>query len=236
MTDRKVGVCREYDSHDVNSVECHLLDVLGPHERQEFVRRLFFRRYRRGQPVFNEGDPGNCMHVLQSGRLDVQGATVSGRTITLRVVRPGEMVGELALVHPQHRRTERVIALEPADTLVMHRSEFEELRRRHPEVDRFLVAALAERVVRTSELVVEMLLPSEIRVWRLLSKMAAADDFGLIRMSQDDLAHAAGTVRQTVNRVVRIGVNQGVLASGRGTVRILDRNAVERLADPSPAR
>jgi CRP/FNR family transcriptional regulator, cyclic AMP receptor protein len=235
MTDRETVVCRTYDSHGVTPVECRLLDVLEPHERHEFVDRLSPRHYRRGQTVFNDGEPGNCMHLVQTGRLEVQSATAAGRTITLHVAHPGETVGELALIHPEHRRTGRVRALEPAETLVMHRREFEALRRRHPEVDRFLIAALADRVVHTTELAVEMLLPSEIRVWRLLAKLAAAYDSGLIRMSQDDLAHAAGTVRQTVNRVLRVGVSEGVLVAGRGAVRVIDREAVERLADRSPA-
>jgi CRP/FNR family transcriptional regulator, cyclic AMP receptor protein len=235
MTGREGGVRRTHDSHDVTFVGCRLLDVLGPEERHEFICHLSPRRFRRGQTVFNDGEPGNCVHLVRSGRLDVQAATASGRTITLRVVHPGEMVGELALVSTHHRRNGRVRALEPAETLVMYRHDFEELRRRHPEVDRFMIAALAERVVCASELAVEMLLPPETRVWRLLAKLAEAYDPGLIRMSQDDIAHAAGTVRQTVNRVLRVGASQGVLVAGRGAVRILDRDAVERLAGGSVA-
>jgi CRP/FNR family transcriptional regulator, cyclic AMP receptor protein len=151
----------------------------------------------------------------------------------LQVVHPGEVVGELAFLHPGLRRTERVVALELAETLVMLRYDFEELRRRHPDVDRFMMAALSERVVRTSEMVVEMLLPPEIRVWRLLAKLAAAYDTAPIRMSQDDLARAAGTVRQTVNRVLRAGASEGIVVVGRGAVRVVDRVGLERMAEHS---
>ena len=67
-------------------------------------------------------------------------------------------------------------------------------------------------------------------MWRRLEDLAIAYGDEPIRMSQDDLAHAAGTVRQTVNRVIRRGVHDCVLAVQRGAIHVLDPAAVERLA------
>jgi CRP-like cAMP-binding protein len=213
---------------DVQSV---LLDALGPTERAELVAHLRTRQYKRGQVVFNDGDAGDCLHLVRSGRLDVQLTTMAGQAITLRVVHPGEFFGELALVHPGNRRTGRVCALEPTETLALYRHDFEDLRHRHAGVDRLLVIALAERVVRTSELVVESLLPPEARLWRRLAVLADAYRGEPIRMSQDDLAHAAGTVRQTANRVLQHGVRLGVLKVERGVIHVLDRAALDRLSN-----
>ena len=207
-----------------------LLDTLGPDERQAIVERLRPKRYTRGQTVFSDGDEGDCVHLVQTGRLDVQVTTTAGQTITLRVIHPGEFFGELALVHPAHRRTGRVTALEATETLALQRRDFEDLRLRHPAVDRFLVTALAERVVATSALAAELLLPPEARLWRRLAVLADAYGDQPIRMSQDALAHAAGTVRQTANRVLQTGVRHGVLIIERSAIRILDRDALERLA------
>ncbi len=178
--------------------------------------------------LFNDGDPGDCLHLVRSGRLDVQATTPAGQTVMLRVVHPGEVVGELALVRQDHRRTGRVSALEEAQTSALFQRDFEELRREHPSVDRFLVGALCERVVRTSELVLDLLQPPEQRVWRRLAILADAYGDEPIRMSQDDLAHAAGTVRQTVNRVLRAGAQDGSLLVGRGVVRVVDPSMVAR--------
>jgi CRP/FNR family transcriptional regulator, cyclic AMP receptor protein len=207
-----------------------LLDAVGPAERDALVARLRPRSYKRGQAVFNEGDQGDCLHLVQSGRLDVQVTTLAGQAITLRVVHPGEFVGELALVHPANRRSARVCALESTETLALFRNDFEELRSRQPGVDRFLVVALAERLMRTSELAVEMLLPPESRVWRRLLVLAEAYGGEPIRMSQDDLAHAAGTVRQTANRVLQAGVRAGALMVERGAITVLDAAGLRTLA------
>jgi CRP/FNR family transcriptional regulator, cyclic AMP receptor protein len=212
------------------SVRSALLDELEPVVREALVARLRPRHYKRGQAVFNDGDLGDCLHLVQTGRLDVQITTTEGHTITLRIIQPGEFFGEIALVHPDRLRTGRVCALEPTETMALHRHDFEEVRLRHPGVDRFLVMALADRVIRTSELVVEMLLPPELRVWRRLAVLAAAYDGEPIRMSQDDLAHAAGTVRQTVNRVLQHGVRNQILTLERGSIQVLDCAALEKMA------
>jgi CRP-like cAMP-binding protein len=207
-----------------------LLEALSPTERELVEARLRPRRYQRGQTVFNDGDVGDCLHLVSSGRLDVQGSTPDGVVVTFRVIHPGEFFGELALVHPDNRRTGRVTALEPTTTAALHRDDFEELRQRHPAVDRLLVAALAERLVRTSELVVEQLMAPDTRLWRRLAVLAEAYGSEPIRMSQDDLARAAGTVRQTVNRALRHAAQLGVVEVSRGSVRVLDRAGLDRLA------
>ena len=90
--------------------------------------------------------------------------------------------------------------------------------------------AVAERVVRTSELTTELLLPAESRLRRRLLVLADAYGDEPIRMSQDDLAHAAGTVRQTADRALELGFRQGVLRVERGAIHVLDRAALGRPA------
>jgi CRP/FNR family transcriptional regulator, cyclic AMP receptor protein len=205
-----------------------LLDALDPVALAALTDRLRPRYYQRGQVLFNDGDHGDCLHLVRSGRLNVQVTTAAGQTVVLRVVHPGEVVGELALVRLDHRRTGRVVALEDTRTSALYQRDFEELRQVHPAVDRFLVSALCERVVRTSELVLDLLRPPEQRVWRRLALLAEAYGDEPIRMSQDELAHASGTVRQTVNRVLRSGSQDGSLEVGRGVIRVVDRARVAR--------
>lgn len=209
-----------------------LLRSVGDAEREAITACLRTHRFGRGQTVFNDGDRGDCLYLVQSGRLDVQVGTPAGQLVTLRVIHPGELFGELALVHPDNRRTGRVTALEATELSALFRRDFESLRATIPSVDRFLVAALAERVVRTSELAVEMLLPPETRIWKRLAVLADAYGSDPIAMSQETLAQVAGTVRQTANRVLQAGVRDGIVALGRGTIVVLDRDAVDARARP----
>jgi CRP-like cAMP-binding protein len=207
-----------------------LFSALDPVERAELLTHFRIRTYSKGQWVFHDGDRGDALHLVYSGRFEVVATTGTGHAIAFRVMHPGEVMGELALVHPSSRRTGGVRALEASVTLALHRRDFEQARLRHPSIDRFLVMVLAERLVRTSELAVELLMPPEVRLWRRLSVLAEAYGDEPITMTQDTLAHAAGTVRQTANRVVNEGVRLGALEATRGSLRVLDRELVLRLA------
>jgi CRP-like cAMP-binding protein len=207
-----------------------LLLSVGATERDAITACLRQQRFSRGQTVFHDGDRGDCLYLVQSGRLDVQVSTRAGQLVTLRVIQPGELFGEMALVHPDNRRTGRVTALENSELSALYRRDFESLRRTIPSVDQFLVAALAERVIRTSELAVEMLLSPETRIWRRLAVLADAYGSDPITMSQETLAQVAGTVRQTANRVLQSGVRDGIVALGRGTIVVLDRAAIDERA------
>jgi len=212
-------------------VQLSLLDALAQPERDLVARRLVARSFRRGQVVFNDADSGDCMYLVTSGRFAVAMSTTDGVEIILRVVHPGEFFGELALVHPDSHRTGRVVALEAAETSILYRHDLDDLRAHHPGVDRLLVTALAERIKQMSEQSVEAMLSPERRVWRRLAVLADAYGDQPIRMSQDDLARVAGTVRQTVNRALGNAETVGAISRQRGTITIVDRDALRALID-----
>ncbi len=212
------------------AVRSSFLERLAAPDREALASKLQQRKYPAGQVVFNDGDRGDSMFIVDSGRLEVQMTTHDGQTVTVRVVQPGELFGELALVHPDDRRTGRVRALEATTLRVLTRRDFEAVRRDHPALDRFLVEVLAERVRRTSEIALESALPAETRVWRRLAAFAEAYAGEPIHMSQESLAQAAGTVRQTANRVVREAVRDGIVTVGRGSITVLDGLALRRRA------
>ena len=55
------------------------------------------RRFRKGSLLIQEGDVGDTLFIIQSGRLRVFSADDRDREITLGVYGPGDYVGEMAL-------------------------------------------------------------------------------------------------------------------------------------------
>jgi CRP/FNR family transcriptional regulator, cyclic AMP receptor protein len=212
-----------------------LLSGLDDEHRRRLLGAATPRRFRRREVVFHEGDPGDCLHLVVSGRFLVRATTPEGEVATLRVVGPGEAFGELALVAPGARRTATVLALQPGHTLVLTAAQFAPLRARSPQVDGVLVTMLAENVKRMSALVVEMTHRSvEQRVAGRLVELG--DVFGAtIPMTQDDLAELAGTQRATANGVLRGFERRGLVALRRGRITVLDRPALARRAGRGPS-
>ena len=81
-----------------------------------------------GEWLFREGDPGDAMFVVQTGRLDVVDEATG---LVLREVGRGDALGELALLDGSPRAAS-VRAARASDLLAIGRAEFEELLRGSP--------------------------------------------------------------------------------------------------------
>ena len=191
------------------------------------------RTFRRGEVVFHMGDPADTLHLIASGRFAVRVQTALSDVAILTVLGPGQLFGELALLQPDARRSATVEALEPGETRSVHRPDFEELRRRHPQVSEVLIAILAGQVQRLSRQLLEALyMPADTRVLRRVSELAeiygSGDGEVTVPLRQEDLAGLAGTSRATVNRVLREEEGRGTVRLGRGRVVVLDRATLAR--------
>jgi CRP/FNR family transcriptional regulator, cyclic AMP receptor protein len=109
-------------------------------------------------------------------------------------------------------------------------ARFAALRARHPQVDRVLVAMLADNVRRLSGQVLEALyVPVDERVARRLHELAEV--YGAeVPVTQDDLAGMAGTTRASANLALRRLADSGVVALGRGRIVVRHLPALRRAA------
>ena len=200
-----------------------LLDSLTPGSRQFLLERSTVRRLDDDEHLFHHGDVADCMYLVESGRLAVQTTTSDGDTAIVRVIGPGHVVGELALIVDGLRRTGSVVALGRASVRVVHRSLFSELRARDPGVDRALVADLAARLAALSEqFVVNQFGTLADRVLERLLVLDEVYRHGWIEINQEELAAMVGGSRQAVNRVLADAAAAGLVAVRRGAVRVLD--------------
>jgi len=212
-----------------------LLQGLDEETRRSLIAQSRPRRFRARGTVCHEGDPGDSLHVVVSGKLAVRVTTPLGQIATLSLLGPGDSFGELALLDPESMRTATVVALEETHTLMVTGAQLEALRRRHPQVDAFITETLTFYVRRLSARVLEALyLPVEDRVTRRLAELtsiyASAGGGAEIRLTQDELASMAGTTRATTNKVLQELAGRGLLTLRRGCISVPDRFALDRAA------
>jgi CRP-like cAMP-binding protein len=211
-----------------------LLTGMPEDAQRELFARCRRRRFKRGEVVFHDGDPGDTLHLVAKGHFAVRATTPMGDTAMLRVFRPGDCFGELAVIQPAPRAG-TVVALEDGDTLSLTHVELDELRAMHPGVDQLLTLALIAEVRRLAAALVEALyLPVERRLWRRLVDLV--EIYGgdgsattTVPFTQEDLAQLAGTTRPTANKVLRAGESSGVVRMTRGRIEVLDIEAAKTL-------
>jgi CRP-like cAMP-binding protein len=216
-------------------VEHQLLQGLAEADRRALLARMVRRTFRKGEIVFHEGDLGESLHLIDKGRVAIRASTPAGDQAILAVLGTGETFGEQALLTPTARRTATAVALEPAATRVLLRTDFEQLIREQPSVEHFLVEALAAMVQRLSTQVLEALFfPVDERVVRRLAELTIiygpGDPNVEIPLRQEELASLAGSTRSTTNRVLQQLVDDKIVSLSRGRILILDDEALANRA------
>lgn len=210
-------------------MEYALLQGLADEDRRAVLATAVRRRFKRGEVVFHEGEPGDTVHHLAKGRVAIRVSIASGDVATLRVLGPGDLFGEQCLLDPASRRSATIVALEPVETLALTRDQFEGLRASHASVNDILIRHLATQVRRLNQQVVESLYVSaDKRVLRRLLEVETMWGRGVVPLTQENLATMAGTARPTANRVLQAAAADGLLALRRGKVEVLDRAELEK--------
>jgi CRP/FNR family transcriptional regulator, cyclic AMP receptor protein len=209
-----------------------LLEGVPAEEVRELLQIARRRRFARNEVVFHQDDPGDSLHLIVKGRFSVRAATPLGEVATIAVRGPGESFGEMALLGEEPRRSATVAALETAETFAVYRVEFEQLRQRRPEVDRFLFRFVVGEVRNLRDRLLEALyLPVKKRVLRRLVELARVyGDDAVIELTQEAIAELAGATRTTVNQVLREEEKRGTIALERGRTRVLDLDELSRRA------
>jgi CRP-like cAMP-binding protein len=185
------------------------------------------RKFSRGEVVFHEGDPGDSLHRVASGRFAARVTTPVGDVATFAVHGPAEVFGLLAVVHPAARRTATVVALQASETFAIPRSAFLRLKGTYPGVATATEQLLVEMLTASSSRLVEALYtPVHLRVRARLRDLARiyggdGSEPVAIPLSQEDIAGLAGTTRETVNRVLRDEQERGAVTLARRRITVL---------------
>jgi CRP/FNR family cyclic AMP-dependent transcriptional regulator len=192
-------------------------------------------KFASGAAVLTATQPGEVAYIVLDGTLKVSIVQPNGQELTLALLGPGEIVGELALADRGGRSAD-VVALEPANLLWLDRTVFGRLRREIPEVTENLITLMARRLrLANAQLQAIATLDVHGRVARQL--LALADVHGEelpngdvripLRLTQGDLAGLVGATRVRVNEVL-VGFKRRRYLSvdARYRITIHDREAL----------
>ncbi len=125
----------------------HLLGSLSASQLDDVGRRLKPVRYRQGDLILREGDPGEEMFFIESGRVEiVQGEGTQARQ--LNELAAGDLFGEMALL-TGNPRSASVVALTNIDLWTLSHADFDDLVTSYPNLALALGRLLSERLRNT---------------------------------------------------------------------------------------
>ena len=203
-------------------------DPLAP-LKDETLRRIaasgVIRTFPRNTVLINEGDLGDSLFVLLSGRVKVFSSNEAGREFVIDFHGPGEYVGEMTL--DGEARSASVMTVEPTTCAVVNRAQFRDFILAHPDFAMHLIERLIHRVrVTTGNL--KSLALSDVygRLVRLLTALARESDGKMIvpeKLTQQDIADRVGASRDMIGKLMKDLIAGGYLAVEDRTITILKK-------------
>ncbi len=190
------------------------------------------RSYRRGQLLFVEGDPGDSLLVMLTGAVSVFLSAPSGERALLTVIRPPDVLGEVALLDGA-ARSACAEALEDTTALSLSRPAFLELVHHQPALLEAVLRSLGGLVRRLTDQTADyVFLDLAGRVAKTLVRLAgaASREPVVIDLSQTQLAEMVGGSRQSVNQALGTFADRGWLHVEGRRVAVDDLTALRRRA------
>lgn len=194
------------------------------------------RMFDKGSTIFCQGDEGNALFGVASGRVRIYTADDTGHEVFLNILGPGDTFGEIALLDGLPR-TASAVAAEHSTLAVIPRSQFLSYLKQDSGLSMHLMKLLCERLRWVSEQVEEWaFLTGPARVARRLSRLVEMygrplpDGGTELLISQAELGHFLGISRQVINRYLGEWCEQRWLCQKRGRIIVHDLDALNGVA------
>jgi CRP/FNR family cyclic AMP-dependent transcriptional regulator len=183
------------------------------------------RAFPRNSVLINEGDQGDSLFIILSGKVKVFASNAAGKEVVIDFHGPGEYVGEMSLAGAP--RSASVITVEPTSCAVVTRAHFREFILAHPDFALHLIEKLIHRARLATENVKSLALSDVYgRLVRLLVTLARDVDGRLVvpgKLTQQEIAERIGASRDMVSRLMKDLVGGGYLAVEDRSIRILKK-------------
>lgn len=191
--------------------------------------------YQKGTVIFSQGDSGDALYGVASGRVRISASGAGGREVFLNIMEPGDTFGEIAVMDGLPR-TAGATALDRTVLIVLKRVDLLRLLEKEPRLAIHLLQLLCQRLRWTSELVEESAflsgparLAKRLLILAQLHGRPADDDALEMRISQSELAQFLGVSRQIVNQHLGEWAKAGWVSLGRGRIMIAEPAALQAL-------
>jgi len=207
---------------------------VDPEAAEALAKEMETVEYRKGDVIFNEGEPGDSLYIVLSGKVKLGRRAADGRQNLLAVMGPSDMVGELSLFDPGPR-TATATAVTDTRMARMRKGALRPWLSNRPEIAEQLLRVLARRLRRTNDNMADLIftdVPGRVAkaLLDLSRRFGVASDEGIHvthDLTQEELAQLVGASRETVNKALADFASRGWLRLEARAVVLLD---VERLS------
>jgi adenylate cyclase len=200
-------------------------------------KRVQRRSYAAGTYITREGEFADSMFVIERGLVRVSRTSRQGRELVLGLLGVGDTLGELGVLEASGTRTADAMAVEATSCVSLTKDDLRGVIRKTPDLGLRLLATLVDHIRRKDEELAEIAfldLPGRLahKLLQLADRHGEPVEGGVriaVRVPQSELAAMVGSSRENVNRALGRFVTSGAVTIDRGTITILNAEALRSL-------
>lgn len=207
-----------------------IFNNLSWEEMAEIAAITKAQSFERGQLIYMAGDPGGKLYVLHCGRVKISRLSANGKEQVIRLLGPGEFMGELSLFSAAPM-TDQAEALETTTMCLIEGTKLRELMKKYPSIAFKVMEELSERLEKAEKLIQTLNLNTvEQRLAEALLMMAAGRNELCLEMTKRDFASQLGMSQETLSRKLAAFQERGLITlKGRRKIVILNRDRLAQI-------
>lgn len=189
------------------------------------------REYKKGEMIYMAGDKGRNLFVIHKGKVKITRISETGKEQVIRVLGPGEFMGELSLfVHEKLK--DNAEALEDTKVCIINGEQLKKLMEKYPTISFKILEELSSRLGKAEQLIEHLGIHNvETRIVETLLNLADEKGEIVLTMSKGDLASHIGMSQETLSRKLSYFQEKGwIKLVGHRKIVLLDPASLSKLA------
>jgi CRP-like cAMP-binding protein len=227
--------------HDQHNAEEFLKEVplfhgLVQDQLADVANRVSFRIFAPGVTIFHQDMPGTMLYMIEEGNVRIFSLGKTGQELTISILGPKDIFGELALLDRKpHSAT--VVTLTETTVWMLPCRDFEDLVDKYPSLLREMNLMLVSRIRNTTHLVEAMTFEDILgrlayQLLRLTEKYGQTQEEEIditIPLTQTELATLVGASREHVNKCLAIMRTQNLIRTEEARITLINPTGIRRI-------
>lgn len=194
------------------------------------------RLFHSGELVFSQAQPVSALFILKAGRIRIFRVAEDGKTLTIAILEPGAVFGEMLLVG-QQMYDNYAEAIEDSTVCQLSAADVEEHFLSNPKMAVKISRLLGEQVARLEERLTDMALrPLSARTAATLLKLAETaprsrfTQSQSVKLTHEQLAGLLGATREATSKTMSDFATRNLIRQGRGRIILESPEGLRRIS------
>lgn len=166
--------------------------------------------YRKKEMLFFEGEPGDSLHLLASGGIQLFKSSLEGKEVVIKLVKPGEIFAEVVLFE-KDRYPVSAIAIEDSQVCLIPRRQFHVLLDQAPFRNDFIRTLMQKQRYLVDQILSLSTADVEERFFQFLQDHYGTKEEYSVPFTKKDVAASIGILPETLSRLLLRLKNEGKL-------------------------